>query len=355
MADAADLKSAAPQGRRGSSPLPGTFIWYAARIVAGSQQTYEGGADERLHPATATPGSPQVDVGPVGSPEVPASAIRRLSHEHFGASDVLALQRTVGNRQVGKLLTQRSVSRSVVQRDGDDGTAGITWGEQVDGTYNLSPPLPIPVPPDAVGGGQGPGDYPTPDPNKAMAKHDLGSATIQRDDPKPGMSADGTAGVQAPLHTPPGGAAPAPFTFTGTVLIRDANIVTFGFKNPIFTGLDLGHEPSWTWSFDSKGVVQQQLGITLINTHWMPPWGKEIEVGLSGFFQSTVFPHNSSPLAPGGQLQVEQHLIVPWFSVTLSASGVYDSASGQMATTGGINLLFHAPTLKRPPPPPAAP
>ncbi|MBV9324994.1 MAG: hypothetical protein JO352_14525 [Chloroflexi bacterium] len=279
-------------------------------------------------------------------------------------SEVLELQHTLGNQAVSGLVS-RSLdgppSRSpVVQRDDlDSGTdqnaaaqqpdpmAGLEWSDSVEGSYQAAAPDPIDVPPDAVN--YGPGDYPTPNPNPdtAMAMHVSPSGgRIQRDDSQPGMSADATLGAQTPVHTPPGSASPGPVTFSGTLLIRDANIFSFGFKNPVFKGLDIGHEPSWTWSIDSKWTVQQQIGITLINTHWQPFWGKEIEAGLSAFLQSTVFPSNSNSAAPGGQLQIEQHIIIPWFSVTLTGSTVYDPNSHQMATTGGINLLFHAPALR---------
>jgi hypothetical protein len=279
-------------------------------------------------------------------------------------SEVLTLQHMLGNHAVSGLVSRalgHAPSRSaVVQRDDGDSTqdqhapaqstdpmAGMQWTGAVEGTYQLAAPEPIAVPPDGVN--YGPGDYPTPNPNPntAMAMRQVApGGTIQRDDPPPGMSADATLGVQTPVHTPPGSASPGPVTFSGTLLIRDANIVTFGFKNPVFRGIDIGHEPSWTWSIDSNWTVQQQIGITLINTHWQPFWGKEIEAGLSAFLQSTVFPTNSNPLAPGAQLQIEQHLVVPWLSVTLTGSTVYDPGSHQMATTGGLNLLFHAPALR---------
>jgi hypothetical protein len=279
-------------------------------------------------------------------------------------SEVVALQHTLGNQAVSGLISralrnQRGASFDV-RRDNvdaanpqdtaakpDDPMAGLQWAESVEGRYQVDAPEPVDVPADAVN--YSPGDYPTPDPNSttAMAMHVMSpGGTIQRDDPPPGMSADATLGAQTPVHTPPGSTSPGPVTFSGTLLIRDANILTFGFKHPLLTGIDIGHEPSWTWSIDSKWTVQQQVGITLINTHWQPFWGKEIEAGLAAFLQSTVFPTNSNPLAPGAQLQIEQHLIVPWLSVTLTGATVYDPGSHQMATTGGLNLLFHAPALR---------
>jgi hypothetical protein len=303
------------------------------------------------------------NTAPASTGEALASPLQRLAERSAPVRppEMLALQHTLGNHAVAGLVSRnldRPPSRSaVVQRDDvDAGTdqaadpmAGLQWTDSVDGTYQVGAPDPIDVPPDAVN--YGPGDFPTPDPNSstAMAMHvSSPGGPIQRDDdpPKPGMSADGTLGVQTPVHTPPGSASPGPVTFSGTLLIRDANILTFGFKNPVFKGIDIGHEPSWTWSLDSKWTVQQQIGITLINTHWQPFWGKEIEAGLSAFLQSTVFPTNSNPLAPGAQLQIEQHIVIPWFSVTLTGSTVYDPNSHQMATTGGINLLFHAPALR---------
>lgn len=207
----------------------------------------------------------------------------------------------------------------------------------VEQSIPLSQPQPIPVNPDDVTGG--PGDYPEPDPNVAMAKRDDGSFQIQRDDDdSPHLGGDVSAGGNVPLYTAPGAQAPAPWSLQVTGVYRDLNIAQLKSLH-----LDLGHEPSISLQADSSGAVSLQSGITLLNYHWMPIWNREVEVGLSGFINTTIVPQLAN--AYGGQVQVEQH-IVPWFSVTLNASGQWTPPSGsqpgQFQATAGAGVLFHA-------------
>jgi hypothetical protein len=106
--------------------------------------------------------------------------------------------------------------------------------------------------------------------------------------------------------------------------------------------LDLGHEPNFSLQLDSSGGLSTQIAMGLINWHWMPPWNRELEVGLSAAVQRTLLPQVVG--SGGGQVQVEQH-IVPWFSVTVNASGMWTpprgTDPGQFAVTGGVGALVH--------------
>ncbi len=74
----------------------------------------------------------------------------------------------------------------------------------------------------------------------------------------------------------------------------------------------------------------------------MPPWNREVELGLSGLVNHTLFPRASSAL--GGQIQAEQH-IVPWFSITFSATGMFTPAQrgnpGKFELSPGVGAVFH--------------
>jgi hypothetical protein len=106
--------------------------------------------------------------------------------------------------------------------------------------------------------------------------------------------------------------------------------------------LDFGHEPSIQLSIDPSGKLTAQSAITLVNLHWMPPWNREVEVGLSGLVNTTILPRLSAQY--GGQLQAEQH-IVDWFSITLSASGGWTPGTsgqpGKFELTGAAGAVIH--------------
>ena len=106
--------------------------------------------------------------------------------------------------------------------------------------------------------------------------------------------------------------------------------------------LDLGHEPQASLSIDSQGGLSSQFAFTLINWHYMPRWNHELEVGLSALANYTLVPKLSSLY--GTQLQVEQH-IVPWFSVTLNATGYWippqAGQPGRFGASAGLGALIH--------------
>ncbi len=102
------------------------------------------------------------------------------------------------------------------------------------------------------------------------------------------------------------------------------------------------HEPNLSLTLDSENVVSVQEALTLINAHWMPPWNRELEVGLQAAATQTILPKLSS--AYGGSVQAEQH-IIPSFSVTLSINGTLTPAQGgekaSFAVTGNVGVLVH--------------
>jgi hypothetical protein len=128
-----------------------------------------------------------------------------------------------------------------------------------------------------------------------------------------------------------------PWTFQVSVIYRNLNLAQIQSLH-----LDLVHEPNVQLSLDPKGGLSVQSAVTLVNWHWMPPWNREVEVGLSGILNNTIIPKLSTQY--GGQLQLEQH-IVPWFSITLGATGSYSpprgGQPGQFGLTGAAGALFH--------------
>ncbi len=164
-------------------------------------------------------------------------------------------------------------------------TATIALGP-VDSEVALSAQDPISVPARELG------DFPTPDPNAPVA---------QADDDSPHPSAD--IAVQYP------------FAYQGTLIYRNLNIAQIKALH-----LDVGHEPQASLTISPSSGLAVQEAITLVNWHWIPPWHRELEVGLSAVMQQTLMNHPST--SEGGQAQIEQH-IVPWFSITVSLSGMY--------------------------------
>jgi hypothetical protein len=212
-----------------------------------------------------------------------------------------------------------------VQRQEDIGTEAVPphpVAEEgpVDIPVPLSTPSPVELRPSDA---QGPGDYPTPSTEVVMGFWASGGPQVQRDDEKPHPSVDAQASL--------------PFSLQGTLVYRNINIAQIRSLN-----LDFGHEPQVSWTLDSSGELSQQYAIGLVNWHWMPPWNRELEIGLQAFAEYTLLPRLTS--AYGGQVQVEQH-VVPWFSITLSASGAYKPPSGgdpgSLDPSGGVGALIH--------------
>lgn len=189
------------------------------------------------------------------------------------------------------------------------GQATVTVAmDPIDAPVDLSTQDPIPVAPSNV---SGPGDFPLPnDPGVVLA-----------DSPQPGVDA----------------AIQYPWAFQLTGVYRNLNLAQIESLH-----LDFVHEPNIQLSIDPSGGLSIQEAVTLINWHWMPPWNSEVEVGLQGLLNTTILPKLSEQY--GGQLQAEQH-IVPWFSITLSATGTYtparDGQPGQFGLTGAAGALIH--------------
>jgi hypothetical protein len=245
---------------------------------------------------------------------------------------MLHLQRSVGNDAVQRLLDRSDP----VQRDADDAEAGAPGLADDTFTIPLEAPDPIELPADA-----GPGDYPQPgdgvpdDQMVAMAMPASGeSVDVQRDDDTPHPSGDLQGQDTFPIHLPPG-SQPVPWSLQLTLVYRNIDVVP-GEK------WQFVHEPNVSIAVDLKGEVSVQSAITLINSQWVPPWKKRVEVGLGAFLQTQLLPNLSS--AYGGQLQAEQH-ITPWFSVTVGATGTWTPArggsAGALSVTGGLGALVH--------------
>lgn len=128
-----------------------------------------------------------------------------------------------------------------------------------------------------------------------------------------------------------------PWSLGVTGIYRNLNIAQIRSLH-----LDFGHEPSLQLSVDPSGGLAAQSAITLVNAHWMPPWNKEVELGLSGLVNTTILPRLS--LQYGGQVQAEQH-IVDWFSITLGATGAWTPGSGgnpgKFELTGSAGAVIH--------------
>jgi hypothetical protein len=155
----------------------------------------------------------------------------------------------------------------------------------------------------------------------ASADSDSSSAVPLDDSPHPGVDVS----VQYP------------WSLGVTGIYRNLNIAQIRSLH-----LDFGHEPSLQLSIDPSGGLAVQSAITLVNMHWMPPWNKEVEVGLSGLINTTILPRLSAQY--GGQLQAEQH-IVDWFSITLGATGAWTPGSvgnpGKFELTGSAGAVIH--------------
>jgi hypothetical protein len=168
---------------------------------------------------------------------------------------------------------------------------------------------------------------------------------LQRDDEAPHVGVDVGVGATGTMAQTPGAAAPTPFQLQMTILYRGLNGWASADGN-----WEVLHEPSIQFVGDSElaaAPVSIQESITLINAHWMPPWQKEIEVGLSTFAQQQIVPKWTESV--GAQLQVEQH-ITPVFSITGTLTGTYTGpASGEttasMALTAGVGLTIHLDSL----------
>ncbi len=202
-------------------------------------------------------------------------------------SAILNLHGMAGNAAVAASMAPS------LQRDEDPDAAPPSTDAApigpIDKKVELSTPEPITVPARELG------DFPEPDPN---------APTVQADDDTAHPSAD--IAVQYP------------FSYQGTLIYRNLNIAQIRSLH-----LDIGHEPSVAMVISPDSGLAVQQAITLINWHWMPPWHREVEVGLSAVLQQTLM--NQPNASGGGQVQIEQH-IVPWFSITLSASGMFSPA-----------------------------
>ncbi len=198
------------------------------------------------------------------------------------------------------------------QSSDDDNAAGqatVTVSmDAIDAPVDVSTPDPISIAPGDV---SSPGDYPIPNnPDVVLA-----------DSPQPGVDAS----VQYP------------WAFQVTGVYRNLTLAEIKSLH-----LDFVHEPNIQLSLDPSGGLSVQEAITLVNWHWMPSWNGEVEIGLQGLLNTTILPKLSEQY--GGQLQAEQH-IVPWFSITLSATGTFTSPQrgqpGQFGLTGAAGALIH--------------
>ena len=223
-------------------------------------------------------------------------------------SAILNLHGLAGNRAVAASMAP------MLQRDEDPGTASPSEAPApigpIDQKVELSTPEPITVPARELG------DFPEPDPNAPTAQAD-----------------DDTAHPSADI------AVQVPFSYQGTLIYRNLNVAQIRSLH-----LDIGHEPSVSMVLSPTGGLAVQEAITLINWHWRPKWYPEIEVGLSAVLQQTLL--NQPNASGGGQLQIEQH-IVPWFSITLSASGMYSPAQrgrdGKFELGPAAGAVIHFP------------
>jgi len=132
-----------------------------------------------------------------------------------------------------------------------------------------------------------------------------------------------------------GGMKPAPFSLQVTLLYRD-----FKIKSLRDGQLEFLKEPGISLQFDSQGQVTAQLGATLVDAHWMPPWRHEIEASLQAFVAE-----QGGQFSGGAALQFEQHITKDGISVVLSATGTEGpAASGhgsELQVTGTVGLVFH--------------
>jgi hypothetical protein len=132
-----------------------------------------------------------------------------------------------------------------------------------------------------------------------------------------------------------------PWSLGVTGIYRNLNIAQMRSLH-----LDFGHEPSLQLSLDPSGGLAVQSAITLVNAHWMPPWNREVEVGLSGLINTTILPRLSAQY--GGQLQAEQH-IVDWFSITLGVTGAWTPGQsgqpGKFEVSGAAGAVIHFDAL----------
>jgi hypothetical protein len=265
------------------------------------------------------------------------------------AGSLLQLQRTVGNQVVNRLLQRDDQQDDVAPAPADSSDQQDYQSVDlapVDQQLPLSAPDPIPVSPEDVGSGMG--DYEVPDEsNVAMAKRAEGTPLVQRQDGtdgSPHLGPDTAAGGTGTIATPPANprtgpapAAPAPWTVTSTIVLRDFNI----FRMPPLH-LDFGHEPSLQFQVDPASGLSAQAAIALINLHWLPPWHREVEASISPFVQGTLVPLAITQI--GAQAQVEQH-VTGTLSITLTGSGAYQppvpGQQGGLNVTGGAGLLLH--------------
>lgn len=305
----------------------------------------------------------------------------------LGVADVVRMQRTVGNTAVARLLGPRTPIAARVQRQGPADGAGLppdvgaapgpaegagaggipAAAQALVGTefpMPVSSPDPLPVPgtagmgdfplPGENGGGVAPGGSggPLGPPPTAMALHDesvplparrgpgvpSAPATVQRDDNSPHLSGDvagqGQGTVAQTPHTP----AAAPVTIDVSLIYRNLDLWHSASGN-----WEVVHEPQIQVIGDSGLSLSVQEAITLVNLHWMPPWKRELEFGLSAFAQQTLLPAFGTSY--GAQLQAEQHL-APWFSLTATITGSYappmgSDTTGVLSGTVGAGFLIH--------------
>lgn len=267
---------------------------------------------------------------------------------------VFQLQRRAGNAAVADLLGHHPPTR-LLQRDDEPSGAGPPAGAPGGDTaipraaqalvgsefpVSLSVPDPLNVPDTGAVG-----DFPTPQdtgqsgsPPTALRDDSL-PAPLQRDDDSPHVSGDAAAQAGGTLAQTPNTPTPAPVQLNVTLIYRNLDLWQSKGKD-----WEVVHEPQIQLIGDSGLTVSIQEAVTLVNMHWMPPWQKEIEVGLSAFAQQQLLPAFGQSY--GTQLQVEQHL-TPWFSITGTLSGTYappqaDEHTGvfSLGATGGVLIHF---------------
>lgn len=212
----------------------------------------------------------------------PSSSMARIR------SRVSHIQRLVGNQYVSTAMSHVQRLADGAEQGNDQGRAQLGPVEQ---QHALPAVEPIPVPAPA----SGPGDYNVPDQSDtAMAKHDMSSPSVQRDEDQSGPRADISAGGQgtitSPRKNPATGtapASPAPFTITSSVVLAGVDVLTAS-RGP--WRVDFLHEPSFQLQLDPASGLSAQATVALVNVHWMPPWRREIEASISPFIQTTLTP-----------------------------------------------------------------
>ena len=299
----------------------------------------------------------------VNSPdEAPAVAWERLP-----PASVARLQGQVGNAAVARLLGPGGARRGLALQRQDapaDGGSAAGSGAAAGGPASAAPDGGVPPAAQALIGQEFPvplsapdplpvpdtgqmGDFPTPgeggspsSPPTAMALRDesLPWPPLQRDDDSPHISGDAAGQGAGTAAQTPNTPKAAPVQIDLSLIYRNLDVWQSPDKN-----WEVVHEPQIQLIGDSGLTLSVQESVTLVNSHWVPPWKKEIEVGLSGFAQQRLLP--SFQASGGAQVQAEQHL-TPWFSITATLTGTYAAPTGGQTTgvlslTAGGGVLIH--------------